>query len=189
MPELTCTQSSQCGAGTRCVRIGNSGYCDVTRSASGMFGGGGGSSFARTCRNGEVMVGVSVRSGWWIDSIAPRCVSVTNTGAWNGAVRTLARTGGGGGDHTATLDCPNHFAVSGIAGRSGSYVDQLSLECRRLVNQNTFQVADTPQTIGPAGGDGGDDFGPYHCAGQLPVISLNGRSATYVDQVNVVCGR
>jgi hypothetical protein len=186
---LTCTQNSQCGSGMRCNRIGASGYCDVTRSVSRVLGGGGGNPFTRPCHSDEVLVGMRVKFGSWIDSAAGRCVKVTSAGAWNGPIRTLAAVGGGGGNHITTLDCPNGHAISGFSGRGSSYVDQIGLECRLLASQDAFRIDDLPQTKGPAGGTGGQEFVPFHCPGHLPATSLNVRAGNFIDQMSLVCGR
>lgn len=185
---LTCTQDSDCGSGRRCNQLGASGICDVTEFLSPVLGSTGGNSFTRTCNANEVMVGVRVHAGSWLDSIAPRCVSVTNAGAWTGAVRTLAPAGGGGGS-LVTLDCPRDHAISGFSGRAGTLVDQLRLECRRLVSRNALQIEGAPRRTGRVGGTGGKAFGPFHCPGHLPVTAMRGRSGSYVDQVRLLCGR
>jgi hypothetical protein len=134
------------------------------------------------------MVGVRVRAGGWLDSIRPRCVRVTNAGAWIGAVRTLAVAGGSGGS-LGTRDCPRDQAVSGFLGRAGSFVDQIRLECRRLASRNALRIEGAPGRTAAVGGTGGEAFGPFHCPGHLPVTAMRGRSGGYVDQVRLFCGR
>jgi len=64
-------------------------------------------------------VGVRVRADAWLDSIAPRCVKVTDAGAWQGTVRTLAVAGGTGG-FPATRDCPRNYASIGFASNAAA---------------------------------------------------------------------
>ena len=66
-------------------------------SLSPALGGSGGDAFVTNCSDDEVLVGVRARADAWLDSIAPRCVKVTDAGAWQGTVRTLGVAGGTGG--------------------------------------------------------------------------------------------
>ncbi len=68
---------------------------DAAGSLSPVLGGSGGDAFVTSCSDDEVMVGIRVRSDAWLDSVAPRCVRVSNAGVWQGTVRTLAVAGGG----------------------------------------------------------------------------------------------
>jgi hypothetical protein len=165
--------------------------CDgdtCTGSRSPVLGGSGGDAFVRSCSDDEVMVGVRVRSDAWLDSIAPRCVRVSNAGVWQGSVRTLAVAGGNGG-FPATRDCPRNFAVSGFSGRGSAFVDRLRLDCRPLVSQNALRRDSAPRQTALVGGRNGEAFGPFHCPGLLPVTGMHGQSGRYVDQLQLFCGR
>ena len=85
-------------------------------SLSPALGGSGGDAFVTNCSDDEVLVGVRVRADAWLDSIASRCVKVTDAGAWQGTVRTLAVAGGTRG-FPATRDCPRNYAVQWIFGK------------------------------------------------------------------------
>jgi hypothetical protein len=161
---------------------------DAAGSLSPVLGGSGGDAFVTSCSDDEVMVGVRVRSDAWLDSIAPRCVRVTDAGVWQGPVRTLAVAGGNGG-YPATRDCPRNYAVSGFSGRGSAFVNRLRLECRPLVSRSAFRRDSAPRQTALVGGRGGEAFDPFHCPGTLPVTGMHGRSGGYVDQLQLFCGR
>jgi hypothetical protein len=71
-------------------------FAAAAGSQSPALGGSGGDAFVTNCSDDEVLVGVRVRADAWLDSIAPRCVKVTDAGAWQGTVRTLGVAGGTG---------------------------------------------------------------------------------------------
>lgn len=161
---------------------------DAASSLSPALGGSGGDAFVSNCSDDEVMVGVRVRSDAWLDSIAARCVKVSNAGVWQGTVRTLAVAGGTGG-FPATRDCPRNYAVSGFSGRGSSFVNRLRLECRPLASRSALRRISAPRQTALVGGRGGEAFGPFHCSEDLPVTGVHGRSGGYVDQMQLSCGR
>src|SRR4249919_1213381 len=150
-------------------------------SLSPALGGSGGDAFVTNCNDDEVLAGVRVRADAWLDSIASRCVKVTDAGAWQGTVRTLGVAGGTGG-FPATRDCPRNYAVSGFSGRGSAFVNRLRLECRPLVSRSAFRRDSAPRQMALVGGRGGEAFDPFHCPGTLPVTGMHGRSGGYVDQ-------
>jgi len=129
-------------------------FAAAAGSQSPALGGSGGDAFVTNCSDDEVLVGVRVRADAWLDSIAPRCVKVTDAGAWQGTVRTLAVAGGTGG-FPATRDCPRNYAVSGFSGRGGAFVNRLRLECRRLTSPTTLRRNSAPRQTAFVGGRGG----------------------------------
>ena len=157
-------------------------------SLSPALGGSGGDAFVTNCSDDEVLVGVRVRADAWVDSIAPRCVKVTDAGAWQGTVRTLAVAGGTGG-FPATRDCPRNYAVSGFSGRGSAFVNRLRLECRRLTSPTALRRNSAPRQTAFVGGRGGEAFEPFHCPEDRPVTGLQGRAGGYVDQLQLSCGR
>jgi YVTN family beta-propeller protein len=97
-------------------------------------------------------------------------------------------------DHTPTigglggtrygLACNANETLVGIAGRSGSYVDQVGPQCVRL--DSTGHWIGDPVTRGSAGGTGGNAY-TKTCARDSAVSGFRGRGFQYVDQLDVEC--
>lgn len=112
-------------------------------------------------------------------------VQVASTGPWVDLASGVSRAKdevlphvdfGGGGGAFSTVLCPT---VIGATGRSGSYIDSISIVCA---------VGNTLVSVGPFGGGGG---GPYTLG--CPVagfigIGIQGRSGSFVDRLGFVCG-
>ena len=151
-------------------------------------GGTGGAHFEQSCKLGEVMVGVQVLFGSWIDGIAVRCIQVNPDGSWSGNVDDFFRTGGvNNGVTVTTQDCPRNSAVFEMAGRADWYIDRLGFRCRPLETATT--VSGTSDKIGPFGGNGGEPFGPHDCPSSLAATGLQGNSGDYIDRLQLRCGR
>jgi hypothetical protein len=157
----------------------------ATPWVSNAVGGNGGDASTISCASNEVLAGVRVKAGYWLDSIEPRCVAVTATGAWSGSVNNGTRAGGSGGT-VARLTCPDNQAVSAISGRAGAYIDQLRLRCSALTSATT--VADDSDFLGSVGGTGGDEFDRIDCPSHLAATGFAVRSGAYVDQLKLICG-
>jgi hypothetical protein len=158
----------------------------ATGWVSPAFGGSGGNHFELSCNNNEVLVGITARAGWWLDAIAARCIAVGNDGSWTGNPRTTVSVGGTGGT-AATTDCQRNQAVSEIRGRASAYVDRIRLSCRPLASRNV--VEGTTTRLSEVGGTGGESFGPYACPSDLPATGFQGRAATWIDRMQMICGR
>jgi serine protease len=152
---------------------------------SDPVGGQGGAAATLKCPEGSVLAGVSVTAGWWLDSIAPRCVATTPTGAWDGQPVTGARMGGGGGT-PSTMTCPNNQAVSGIDGRANWYIDRLRLRCRALLDADS--TTGRASVLVAVGGNGGSEFGRIDCPADLAATGFAVRTGAYVDQLKLICG-
>ena len=93
-----------------------------TRAAPGWIspaaGGSGGAHFETPCDSGEVMVGIEVLSGDWVDHLNARCVQTAADGSWTRSPSGVRITGGNGAivANDATQDCPPNSAIFEIAG-------------------------------------------------------------------------
>lgn len=154
--------------------------------ASPPAGGREGMRFSLPCADGEVLVGASTRNGNWLDSLAAICVQVDDDGYWAGKPRVTDRVGGSGGTEVQRV-CPEGQVVAGMFGHAGGLVDRLVLECRPSVSKRATRGA--LAALQPAGGGGGDPFGPYRCPRDLPATGFQGASGNYVDRVQLICGR
>lgn len=166
----------------------------------GPVGGTGGSLQTSTCAFGrremvcdgpschtdytQVMVGVQVHAGQWLDRVRGLCVEVNRDGTWRTAVDDANGVIGSPGGQPVQRLCPRNFAVVGMRGRAGWYVDQLRIACQRLTSRTT--VAGDVQWLAAVGGSGGQAFGPLRCADR-PVYLLLGKGNVYVDSLRMVC--
>ncbi len=153
---------------------------------SRAVGGSGGVAAMLACSRDRVMVGVSVRSGAWLDSIAARCVSVGANGRWSGTPQSTNRLGGNGGE-PHLLDCNENEAVTAISGRAGGYIDRLALRCSALTD--ALHVADDSAFRGAVGGTGGAPFNRIECPAKLAATGFALRTGAFVDQIKLVCGQ
>lgn len=69
--------------------------------------------------------------------------------------------------------CPSGYAVTGIKGKAGLYIDQLRVRCGRLGPNGRFSsLGDFLSST--AGGTGGSSFGPYDCPNNKPAKLIRG---------------
>jgi len=91
--------------------------------------------------------------------------------------------GGGSGGSPMSIVCPNNYVASGLQGRSGERIDQISLICSNLINNGTLGQS---MVVGAQGGNGGAPF-ILNCQPNLALTGLNGRAGEKVDQVQGHC--
>jgi hypothetical protein len=132
----------------------------------------------------QVMVGIQVHAGQWLDRVRGLCVDVNRDGTWRTAVDDAEGAIGSPGGQPVQRLCPRNFAVVGMRGRAGWYVDQLRIACQRLSSRTT--TAGDVQWLAAVGGGGGRAFGPLRCADR-PVYQLFGKGQVYVDSLRMVC--
>ena len=147
-------------------------------------GGAGGAPFTMICGADRVLVGVDVRAGGYVDALALVCVEVSQDGSWAAELQRSNFVGGEGGS-LRSLVCPRDHAVAVISGRSGAYLDNLRLGCRRLAKRRVLQGEVT--WLDSAGGRGGRAFGPFDCPDGRPAVGFRGRSGGYVDAIQMSC--
>jgi hypothetical protein len=102
-------------------------------------------------------------------------VSSTGGGGWTvGATRTIVVPGHGvAAVQTIEFVCPTNHFIAGFAGRSGDYMDQLSLVCGPIAVSSNGSVTVGPvfTTTNHIGGNGGNPFGPVYCpSGQVATL-------------------
>jgi hypothetical protein len=94
-------------------------------------GGNGGLPYYAVCPGGQVLVGVFGRSGGYVDQMGIQCAPATS---WMGTatIWTTAYAGGGEGGVPFSDTCPKGYAIVGLDGRSGLYVDGEQPLCNYL---------------------------------------------------------
>jgi hypothetical protein len=168
---------------------------DVVTQAAG---GSGGDPYTIGCGT-KALVGVQGRAivenmftnANAVGVIQSMCVDVNTDGTWIGTPAPAPGIAGvtPSGSTNVTLLCPHDRAVSGVSGRSGSYLDALMIWCTPIgeyghLNGSPAQVANA--AIGY--GDLGDAaFGPFFCPDNKPGKGFTGRSHDWVDRIALLC--
>jgi hypothetical protein len=158
-------------------------------------GGSGGEAFTIGCGSGKALVGVQGRTGdhfplgTFVNMIQPICVSVDAGGQWIGSPSPASAKAGVNQGEAGSLMCSSGWAVSGISGRSGIYVDQLEIWCAPLWEYGHLGVAPSQSKWiqGAIGGLGGNYFGPLYCPDRKPGKGFTGRAHDWIDRVALVC--
>ncbi len=148
-------------------------------------GGGGGTAFTQTCPNGAVLTGLQGAFGDFVDSVKPVCVTIDSLGdAASSSV--LSAHGGSGGTTGYDLECPRGWAVTGLKGRSGLFVDRVQLVCAPVQLDGTVLLSAERTDPFKAGGSGGSAFS-IHCGGTRPARGINGGAGSFVDRIGLGC--
>lgn len=157
------------------------------------IGGSGGVAFVAPCPQGQLLGGVDLRTGDWVDAIAPLCIKDAA-----GRPNTQPPMHGGSGGGPRQLVCPNEAPiVTGMyiqfGGQHMITVENIHLYCgTKEVRHGLPAVAfDSPPFASYYGG------GPYgsvedateSCPENQVAIGLNGRSGDFLDAVGLLCGK
>lgn len=142
-------------------------------------GSGGGPFYDIGCQYGEVIVGLFGRRGNYVDAIGFMCQAIGSDGSL-GAEYQKGPFGGGGGNPTWEVRCPQGEAVVGIHGRSGRYLDRLGIVCA----SPPFRGYPTYRDGG--GGWGGSEF-IDNCPHGYALRSIAMRWGSWMDGVAGRC--
>ncbi len=99
----------------------------------------GNTAWQRSCPKGSVVMGFEGRTGQYLDQLVLWCAPLQVSGSAGsytfsvGASTPLAAVGGTGGTTFAPSSCANNQIAFGHSGRSGQWVDALSLACGSVV--------------------------------------------------------
>jgi hypothetical protein len=125
----------------------------------------------------EYLIGISGRSGSYIDSIRFE----TNK-------RTSPTFGGTGGSRDFRIDVPANTQVSGLAGRAGQYLDAIGLAFipirRGFVP--SFRSAPQPGQTSLAGGSGGTDFLDGDIPAGARIVEVRVEAGEFIDSVQMI---
>ena len=163
--------------------VGSAG--DAVAATTAVVGGRGGlSRYNLDCLSKEALVGIHGNAGAWLNRIGAKCVEVSAEGNWVGSpVKRVTAGGAGGTDFDWT--CPSGFAVTGIKGRQGTYIDRLEVQCRKLSGR--WRATGPTVALAAVGGAGGTPFGPLSCPSGVPATGAWGNSGLYVDSIALKC--
>ncbi len=154
-------------------------------NAVDAIGGSGGGAYDLRCNANEALVGIHGGAGTRLDRVGASCVPIDGNGNWVGAPRQIGTAGGsGGGNYERT--CPTGLAVVGFRGRSGAVVDQITLQCAKLLPDGYVDLA-TRTLLQAAGGNGGNEQSERICPSNLPAAGITGRAGGAVDSFGLTC--
>ncbi len=157
---------------------------------TGRYGSATGTEFELACSAGQVLVGVNGYAGVnglgsvTVNQVQPRCVAVGANGSWTGSPVNGATRGAAVGS-TFTSTCPSGQAVSGFSARSGTVIDQLTLQCRPLASAG--RVTGTASSLTPVGGPGGTSRAVRSCGNEHPAHALYGRYGANINAFGLLC--
>ncbi len=152
-------------------------------SSRNTIGGSGGSAFDLSCTRDEVLVGIFGNANSLLNRVGARCVSVAQNGSWIGQPRDTGTTGTAAGS-PYSASCPSGWAVTGFEGRADSQINQVQLQCQKLVSAST--VSGVIQPLPRAGSNNGTAVGPFNCAGGV-AAGLTGRSGASINAIGLQC--
>lgn len=146
-------------------------------------GGSGGRNMGLSCPNGQVVTGLSGRSGRRIDRIQLICRPLNSDGTTG--VPNLSAGAGGGGGSPFSEECSANQMLVGVSGRTGGRVDFLTGMCSDIGYVESPVVS---RKILGVGGGGGSNF-IAQCPTGYALTGITGRSGNEIDQIHFVCTR
>ena len=163
---------------------------DATTSAGG---GGGGQPYSLSCGS-NALAGVQGTYaddgiGFFVTKLQGLCVAVNTDGSWLGSPTPTSGFAGQNRGTAVSAVCPSGWAVSGLTGEGGWYVDRFWIYCTPLSAFGHTSGSPTMQqsVIGDQPLVHQSFFGPFYCPGAKPAKGLVGRAQDWIDQVALVC--
>lgn len=160
-------------------------------------GGPGGGEFRDDCGAGRYLVGVSIRSGGWVDAIFPLCAVHMAQGQFAKWKRGPRHGGTGGSPLLKDAVCPpDHFVIGlkfGVTQRDKHYIDWVAVQCIRM--KATAQSFDICLHTGGGCSMQRLGLGPFWqtCPNvrgdQEWATGIRGSSGAFVDALGLICGR
>jgi len=125
----------------------------------------------------EYLIGVSGRSGSYIDSLQ----FLTNR-------RTSPRFGGSGGNHEFRADVPANAEVAGLTGRSGEYLDAIGLTFNPIRRGFLSAHDNSPESgqTSLGGGSGGSVFVDGDIPEGAEILEVRVHAGDFVDSVQMI---
>jgi hypothetical protein len=113
-----------------CRKLNLDGTLGATATTPARGGSGGGPS-SGSCANNQIMTAQVLGGGTWVREVGAQCSTATRlknaTGGFDSTLSPLGMDG-----TVSTTACPAGYAITGLYGRAGSWVDQLGFKCKKL---------------------------------------------------------
>jgi hypothetical protein len=165
----------------------------VAQTRLPAVGGPGGGAFVETCGGGEnnFMVGLTGRTGDWIDAVMPICARYDPSAKTLGGVYTLNAHGGGGGSPNSA-HCASGMVVKGLEiGKIDNdgqvLVKYIRLDCQYLPIGPEGPRAFTAEFFGVESPPGSNYPTILTCPDFQAGSGISGASGDYVDRVGLYC--
>jgi hypothetical protein len=150
-----------------------------------VYGGGGGTSFTRTCGDNRVMTGFQYRRGLVFDAIGLLCRPVQSNGSLGS--ESAGSLAGGSGGSFGSRSCPAGSVVTGGAVEYGSVIETFRIYCRNW-KPATRSFGTSEVVVSIASNNATLSVGRSRCDNATqPVISIRGRAQMLVDAVGFTC--
>lgn len=137
---------------------------------SAYHGGGGGEAFESPAGANMRLYAARFKCGWYVDWVYFRGQQSFGFGPY----------GAGYGGTWMEVSCGGEGTIAGVKGRSGAWIDQLTIVCRR----NDGSTYDLP-TCGSS--QGGEPFEEI-CEPWMSMVAIKGRAGSWLDGVSIGCG-
>jgi hypothetical protein len=147
------------------------------------IGGPGGEAFRIACGAGRYVVGLTGRSGDWMDQVAPICVKIDGHGRWVGSP-TVGPSAGGSGGVAFTMQCPRDSVVTSYYGYSQEYVINIGLTCRHDGPNGAEWRTPVPAQVGNLSVSSSEGGG---CGQGQAADAIIGGAWSYVDRFGLSC--
>lgn len=185
---MNCCKSTWVLSGLLVCLLPTSGYAQSLIGPVGSASGGL-EDYSVDCPDGEFLVGLNLRTGWYVDNIGIFCARFDAGGNTISNTLDVNEDGDpdlddsvvtGGGTQTTTQLCPGNSVINQFGGRDGAYVDALGARC---INTNGTGDAGA---LSIAGGAGGNAFNLFCPAGSV-ATGIQGRSGWWIDSAEFQC--
>lgn len=117
--------------GVRCVQVDSAGRWIGNPINRGAAGGASGSDYTHTCPRDFAIAGFKGRASQSVNQLNFECRALSASGQLTGAGQFLGPIGGTSGTKQGPFRCTSNNPGYALAGRSGSRIDAINLQCRR----------------------------------------------------------
>ncbi len=152
-------------------------------------GGPGGTSASERCPAGQVVAGLTGRSGVRIDRVGVQCAPLTAGTVGEPAAEGPPQHGGNGGDAFADT-CPAGHAVTGFDGRAADTLVALRAQCTRVAPNDGPNAMLVPTTVRSLGTRGVVTVGaPFalHCPAGEVAVGVTGSHTSVLNLIALDC--
>ena len=185
-----------------CLALGIALLCpDITLATDlPIYGGLGGQEFRADCPTGSYLVGLSGRTGEWVDNIAPICAP------WLVAKQVFGPPSVGP-SHGASIGGQKHPADCGVQAGNIHVVQSWKIDILRSDNHYVKHIMAHCLSLSPSASsrvfhfgtkdpyDQNISFGPFGtkppeqaCPAKEAAVGIRGRAGQFVDAIGLICG-
>jgi YVTN family beta-propeller protein len=133
--------------GPLCVRVNQSGQWIGAPVERGITGNAGTAAYSKVCPAGSAISGFRGRFSQYVDQLDFECRTLTSAGKLTGTGTFLGAVGPNTGTAQGPWRCDSGNPGSALYGRSGSWMDNVGLQCR----QATSTFINTPPSLANPG--------------------------------------